>query len=262
MKFLDRGSINRLEKYAPLMRELVVRDLKVKYRRSVLGYLWSLLNPLMMMVIMSVVFSYAFKVDIEYFPLYVISGNVLFTFFNDSTNYAMHSIVQNGSLIKKVYIPKYIFPLSNVLSSFVTAMFSLIAVLIVLIFQRVPIHWQILLVPIPIFFEFVFCVGVGLVIGALSVYFRDINHLYGVLTLAWMYCTPIFYPLEALPERVIAIIKFNPLYNYIQFFRLLVIHSYIPGINTWLACIVSSVVSLIVGIIVFGKLQRNFILYL
>ncbi len=259
---IGKISFSNLKKYVPLMRELVKRDLKVKYRRSVLGYLWSLLNPLMMMMILSYVFSHAFKTDIEYFPLYVISGNVLFTFFNDSTNYAMHSITGNGELIKKVYIPKYIFPLSNVLSSFVTALFSLMAVLVVMIFLRVPFHWQVLLVPIPIFFEFVFCVGVGLILAALSVYFRDINHLYGVLTLAWMYGTPIFYPIESLPERVAVLIKFNPLYNYIQFFRLLIMKGYIPGINTWIACAVSSLVSLIIGIILFKKMQRNFILYL
>jgi ABC-type polysaccharide/polyol phosphate export permease len=131
-----------------------------------------------------------------------------------------------------------------------------------MIFLRVPFHWQILAVPIPIFFEFVFCVGVGLILAALSVYFRDINHLYGVLTLAWMYATPIFYPLEALPERVIGIIKFNPLYHYIQFFRLLIMEGYIPGINTWLACIVSSFASLLIGVLLFRRLQRNFILYL
>lgn len=256
------NSLSKLKKYTPLMRELVKRDLKVKYRRSVLGYFWSLLNPLMMMVIISYVFSHAFRTDMEYFPLYVISGNVLFTFFNDSTNYAMHSITDNGELIKKVYIPKYIFPLSNVFSSFVTALFSLVAVLIVMIFLRVPFHWQILAVPIPIFFEFVFCVGVGLILAALSVYFRDITHLYGVLTLAWMYGTPIFYPIEALPESVVGIIKLNPLYHYIQFFRLLIMQGYIPGINTWLACMASSLVSLLIGILLFKKMQRNFILYL
>ncbi len=256
------NSFSKLKKYVPLMRELVKRDLKVKYRRSVLGYLWSLLNPLMMMLIISYVFSHAFKADIQYFPLYVVSGNVLFTFFNDSTNYAMHSITGNGELIKKVYIPKYIFPLSNVLSSFVTALFSLLAVLIVMIFLRVPFHWQILAVPIPIFFEFVFCVGVGLILAALSVYFRDINHLYGVLTLAWMYATPIFSPVNALPEKVMRIIKLNPLYHYIQFFRLLIMEGYIPDINTWIACMVSSFVSLLIGVILFRKMQRNFILYL
>ncbi len=259
---IGSNSFSNLKKYVPLMGELVKRDLKVKYKRSVLGYFWSLLSPLMMMMILSYVFSHAFKTDMEYFPLYIISGNVLFTFFNDSTNYAMHSITGNGELIKKVYIPKYIFPLSNVLSSFVTALFSLMAVLIVMVFLRVPFHWQILLVPIPIFFEFVFCVGVGLILAALSVYFRDINHLYGVLTLAWMYGTPIFYPIDSVPERVARLIKLNPLYNYINFFRLLTMKGYIPGINTWIACIVSSLISLFIGIILFKKMQRNFILYL
>lgn len=256
------AAIGHLKQYSPLMHELVVRDLKVKYRRSFLGYLWSLLNPLMMMIIMTIVFSTAFKVDMEYFPLYVISGNVLYTFFVDSTNYAMHSITGNGALIKKVYVPKFIFPLSNVLSSFVTLGFSLAAVLVVLVVMKVPFHWQMLLFPIPLFFEFIFCVGMGLILAALSVYFRDVNHLYGVVTLAWMYATPIFYPIEAVPQNVAMFIKLNPLYHYIQFFRLLIMDGYIPDINTWIASVVSSFLALAVGLFIFRKLQRNFILYL
>jgi len=122
-----------LQKYRPLLYELVVRDLKVKYRRSFLGYLWSLLNPLLMMAVMSFVFSYIFRYDIENYPLYLICGQTLWGFFNESTNMAMYSVLQNGSLIKKVYIPKFIFPMSRVFSSFVTMSFSLGAILIVML---------------------------------------------------------------------------------------------------------------------------------
>ena len=120
-------------RYKPLVRELVLRDLKVKYRRSFLGYIWSLLNPLLMMSVMSVVFSYMFRYNIPNYPLYLICGQTLWTFFNESTNMAMYSIIQNASLIKKVYIPKYIFPISRVVSCFVTMSFSLVAILIVMV---------------------------------------------------------------------------------------------------------------------------------
>ena len=123
-KLIEKVPFHYLLNYMPLVQELVKRDLKVKYRRSFLGYLWSLLNPLLMMCVMSYVFSEIFQSTIPNFPLYLICGQTLWNFFNESTNMAMHSVLQNGALIKKVYIPKFIFPLSRVLSSFVTMSFS------------------------------------------------------------------------------------------------------------------------------------------
>ena len=204
--------------YKPLLKELVSRDLKVKYRRSFLGYVWSLLNPLLMMCVMTLVFSYMFRFDIPNFPLYLITGQTLWTFFNESTNMSMYSVLQNGALIKKVYIPKFIFPISRVLSSFVTMSFSLAAIVIVMIVTKAPFYWTILLFPVPLIFLLLFATGIGMVLSALSVYFRDITHLYGVVTLAWMYLTPIFYPVSALPEEIIPIVQGNPMYSYITFF--------------------------------------------
>ena len=262
--FQNSRSIQHLVRYKPLLKELVVRDLKVKYRRSFLGYLWSLLNPLMMMVVMTVVFSFMFRSNIENFPLYLICGNTLWAFFNESTTMAMNSVLGNGALIKKVYIPKFIFPVSRVLSSFVTMSFSLVAILIVMVVTRTSFHLPFLLFPVPMIFLLVFCTGIGMVLSALAVYFRDIMHLYGVITMAWMYATPIFYPLdpEVLPQEIIDLIKLNPMYHYINFFRQIVIYGNVPGINTWFACIASAVVSLLVGLMIFRKLQKNFILYL
>lgn len=265
--FGKRVAMERWERYFPLMYELVVRDLKVKYRRSVLGYFWSLLNPLLMMAVMTLVFSFMFRFEIPNYPLYLICGQTLWTFFNESTNMAMYSVLQNGSLIKKVYIPKFIFPISRVFSSFVTMSFSLVAILIVMLFTRTPIHWTVLLFPVPLFFLLLFCCGIGMVLSALSVYFRDITHLYSVLTLAWMYCTPIFYPLSALPETlggipVMQLIQANPMYLYIDFFRNVVIYGVVPFGWVWLACAVYSLVALTAGLAVFHKLQKNFILYL
>ena len=262
--FQNSRSIQHLVRYKPLLKELVVRDLKVKYRRSFLGYLWSLLNPLMMMVVMTVVFSFMFRSNIENFPLYLICGNTLWAFFNESTTMAMNSVLGNGALIKKVYIPKFIFPVSRVLSSFVTISFSLVAILIVMVVTRTSFHLPFLLFPVPMIFLLVFCTGIGMVLSALAVYFRDIMHLYGVITMAWMYATPIFYPLdpEVLPQQIIDLIKLNPMYHYINFFRQIVIYGNVPGINTWFACIASAVVSLLVGLMIFRKLQKNFILYL
>ena len=260
--FKKSRAVQHFFKYRPLIYELIIRDLKVKYRRSVLGYVWSLLNPLLMMAVMTVIFSYMFRFDIENYPLYLICGQTLWSFFNESTNMAMYSVLQNGQLIKKVYIPKFIFPFSRVLSSFVTMSFSLVAILIVMIATRSPLHWPLLLFPFPLAFLLIFSVGIGMILSALSVYFRDITHLYGVVTLAWMYSTPIFYPLEAVPPQVIQLIKLNPMYHYINCFRELILYGNIPGLNTWIAMIGSAFLMIALGLGIFRKLQRNFILYL
>ena len=254
-------SLQRLNKYKPLINELVIRDLKIKYRRSVLGYIWSLLNPLMMMAIMTLVFSYMFRFDIPNYPLYLICGQTLWSFFNESTTVSMQSILVNGSLIRKVYIPKYIFPISRVLSSFVTMSFSLVAILIVMLVTRVPFTWKLLLLPIPLFFLMLFCMGIGMALSALAVYFRDILHLYNVLVMAWMYLTPIFYPVSALPEKVALLLQFNPMYHYLTFFREVVLYGTIPAGSVWLGTVAFALLSFTVGLLIFRKLQRNFILY-
>lgn len=260
--FILKLPYQHLLNYLPLMQELVKRDLKVKYRRSILGYLWSLLNPLMMMCVMSFVFSTVFRSTIPNFPLYLICGQTLWTFFNESTNMAMFSVLQNGALIKKVYIPKFIFPISRVLSSFVTMSFSLAAILIVMLFTRATVYWTIILFWVPLVFLFFFCCGMGMILSSLAVYFRDITHLYGVMTLVLMYFTPMFYDIAILPGYVQAAIKLNPLYHYITFFRELILYGRIPSLAVWVICIGCSVAVLALGMMIFKKSQRNFILYI
>lgn len=261
-KLLEKSHVQHLLNYIPLMEELVKRDLKVKYRRSFLGYLWSLLNPLLMMCVMSFVFSTIFQSTVPNFPLYLICGQTLWNFFNESTNMAMFSVMQNGTLIKKVYIPKFIFPISRVLSSFVTMSFSLVAILIVMLFTQAPFYWTILLFWVPLLFFFVFCCGIGLILSALATYFRDITHLYGVLTLAWMYVTPIFYDPAILPDNVRGVLNWNPMYHFILFFRSLIVYGQIPEWSVWMVCICASVAILALGLLIFRRLQRNFILYI
>ena len=186
--------IDAFRRFTPLLRELVVRDIKVRYRHSVLGLVWTVLNPLLMMVVITIVFSTLFKQNIPNFPIYYLSGSLLFSFNSESTTTALNSIISNASLIKKVYIPKYLFPFSNILSGLVNLGFSLIAMFIVMIITGAPFHVTLLLIPIPIFYTFLFSTGVGILLSALTVYFRDIAHFYGVFILAWTYFTPIWYP--------------------------------------------------------------------
>ena len=170
-KFLEDFGLVR---YQWLLQELIIRDLKIKYRRSVLGYLWSILNPLMLMGVLTVVFSTMFRFDIPNYPVYLLTGQLLFGFFSESTNMAMTSILGGASLIKKVYLPKYIFPISRVLSSFTTMLFSLIALVIVMFITDAEYHITAIMLPIVLLYLLIFSIGMSLVLSVMVVFFRDI----------------------------------------------------------------------------------------
>ena len=249
-------------KYYDLLIALLLRDIKIKYKRSILGFAWSILNPLLMMIVMSIVFSTIFKTDIKNFPIYLITGQVIFSFFSEATNTAMTSIISNGGLIKKVYIPKYIFALSKVMFSFTNMLFSLVAVVIVAIATKLPITPAILLFPLPLIYVFIFSLGVGLLLASYAVFFRDLLHLYGILLLIWTYLTPIFYPITILPENVKKIIMFNPMFVYIDNFREIILYGKVPSLSSNLLCICYSLIALLVGTLAFRKTKDKFIFYI
>lgn len=163
--------LNVFLKYKNLLRELVARDIKVRYRRSFLGMLWTVLNPLLMMVVITIVFSTLFKQNIEHFPIYYLAGSLVFSFNSETTSNALYAIIGNSSLMKKVYIPKYLFPLSKTVSGLVNLGFSLIAMFIVMIILRVEFRPTLLLLPIPLFYVFLFAAGSGLFLAAVTVFF-------------------------------------------------------------------------------------------
>ena len=245
-------------RFTPLLRELVVRDIKVRYRHSALGLVWTVLNPLLMMVVITIVFSTLFKQNIPNFPIYYLSGSLIFAFNSESTTTALNSIISNASLIKKVYIPKYLFPLSNVLSGLVNLGFSLIAMFIVMLITDAPFHATLLLLPIPIFYTFLFSVGLGILLSAVTVFFRDIAHFYSVFILAWTYFTPIFYPVEILPD---AVMKLNPMYHLVTYMRSIVLYGVFPSLKENLLCLCLGLLMLALGLFVFYKKQDKFVLY-
>lgn len=175
------GKFRRFFAFDELLKQLIIRDVKLKYRRSYLGYLWSILNPLMLMMVLVVVFSNLFRFDIPNFPLYMISGQFLFSFMTEATNMSVGSITGNSALIKKTYVPKYIFTVSKVGSSLVNLLFSLGALLLVMIFTDAEFSWNLLFFPVIILEVFIFSLGLGLWLSAITVFFRDIQYLWGVL---------------------------------------------------------------------------------
>lgn len=254
--------LSTFKKYRPLLKELVKRDITVRYRHSFLGMLWTILNPLLMMIVLSVVFSSLFKNSIENYPVYVMIGNVVFNCGSEATNRGLSSIIWNSSLIKKVYIPKYLFPLATVASSLINFGFSFVALLLVMLFTGAPFHLTLITAWIPLLYLIVFSLGLSLALCAINVYFRDIEHLYGVFVTVWMYLSAIFYSIDILPHPISSVVYYNPMYQFITFFRKIVMEGVFPNIGTNLLCGFYAIVSLILGLCVFYKLQDRFILHI
>ncbi|MBR2179230.1 MAG: ABC transporter permease [Selenomonadaceae bacterium] len=251
-----------LYKYRYLIVELVSRDIKKKYRRSILGVLWSLLNPLFIMIITAMIFSHLFRFDIENYPLYLLCGQIIFTFYNESTRFAMLSIIENGILLKKVYVLKYLFPTSRVVSSCVNLLFTLPALFLIIVVTGAKFTFATFTFIIPLFFMLMFCLGVGLILSTLAVYFRDMVHLYNVFLSLLSYATPIFYPESIVPEQYSLILKLNPLYFYMKAFRQSVCEGRIPEADLLMICASIAVVTIFIGWRLFKRYQNNFVLYI
>lgn len=258
-----KGKLERFITFDELLKQLIIRDIKLKYRRSYLGYLWSILNPLMLMVVMVIVFSNLFRFDIPNFPLYLLSGQIIFSFMVEATNMSVSSITGNASLLKKTYVPKYIFTLSKVGSSLVNLLFSLGALVLVMLFTQAEFSWYLLFFPIIILQVFIFSLGLGLWLAAITVFFRDIQYLWGVFVSMWMYLTPLFYPISIIPEEYQTLYKTaNPMYWYIEQFRDVVLYAKFPESSSIFVGSLVSVGVLILGAWYFNKKQDEFILYI
>ena len=252
------------KKYLPLLLNLSAKDVKLKYRRSVLGILWSVLNPLFTMIVLTQVFGLLLKVKVDNFASYYIVGVSIWNFFSEATSLSMMSIISSAPLIKKVYIPKYIFPLEKCIFALINFALSLVAVIIVMIFQGVTPSFAMLLAPVPVLYCFIFCVGFSLILSALTVYFRDIMHLYGVLLTIWMYLTPIIYP-ESLVEGhklVFTVVQCNPLYHFVKYFRDVMMYARVPSLMENLICIAIALGTLLIGSLIFSKAEKKFILHI
>ena len=243
-----------------VLRSLVNKDFKLKYRRSVLGVLWSILNPLLMMVVLTAVFSFIFRFDIENYPLYLILGQILFNLMSGATTSAMGSIIDAAPLLKKIKVNRMIFPLEKVSFELINFLISLVAVAAVMVFFKVTPSPTMLALPLLLAYVIMFSLGIGLLLSALAVFFRDIVHLWGVIITAWTYATPIFYPVTMLDGWMQQVMQFNPMYHFVSYFRDIMMYSTMPSIFENLMCLGGAVGMLAVGIFVFRKLEKKFIL--
>lgn len=246
------------------MQQLVARDFKVKYKRSVLGVIWSLLNPLLTMLVLYFVFSNIFGGRIQgvNYAVYLISGLVMFNYFSESSMLAMSSVVGNFSLINKVYIPKYIFPLSKTLFIGINFLLTLIPMYAIILITGSKVTFMHLLLPYPFLCLFMFTLGVGLFMAAFSVFFRDMFYIYNIILMLWFYLTPIMYDINGVSPGYQFIMKFNPLYHFINFARTIILYNDIPSFKAFLICFAISAVTLLIGAVFFKWKQDRFIYYI
>lgn len=256
------SAIQAIQKYKFLIKQLVSRDFKTKYKRSILGVLWSFLNPLLTMIVQYVVFSTIFKADILNYPVYLLIGIVCFNFFSEACGMALTSILGNASLITKVYMPKYIYPLTRVLSSVINLGISLIPLLLVALVTGVHFEKSAILAIYFLICLMIFSLGLGMLLSASMVFFRDTQFLWNVISMIWMYATPIFYPETILPDTFRVILDINPLYHFLKNIRLCILNGISPEPIVYVQCFIMSAVMLFIGAITFRKTQNKFILYL
>lgn len=259
------------KKYQFLMTQLIARDFKVKYKRSVLGVLWSILQPVLMMAVMAIVFSQMFKFTVEgtNYLVYLMTGLIMFNYFSEASTNAMTSVVYNFTLINKVYIPKYIFPISKCLFVGINFLFTLIPWFAIILLSFVglgqypaSINWFYLLLPYIFLCLFMFTLGIGMIIACVSVFLRDMFYIYSIIITIWNYLTPVFYSIEILPVTLQKIFALNPLYIFINGAREIVLFGNVPTIFSLLIMGIIGIVTLIIGLFIFKKHQDKFIYYI
>lgn len=259
-------SLKRLSKFfkevynnTSIIKILVWQQLVLRYRRTFLGYLWSLINPLLMMSVMSLVFSTIFKADLKTFTIFLFTGMIPWTFFSSVVSQSSGSFINNESLIKKIYLPKIIFPLSLCISLLIDSFLSFLSLFVILLVLGVSLSWALLFIPIAYFLLFFFSFGIGLVMSVITVYFRDLQHIIVIAMQGLFFLSPIFYKREVLSGKVAVLININPVTTFIEMFRAPLYLSTLPALSVVIKAIVFSSFAMILGLIVFFRQEKKIV---
>ena len=252
----------KLNKHAFLFRQLVHRDFTKKYKRTILGMAWSVLSPLLSLLVMNLIFGRLLGSSIEHYVIYLFSGQLVFSFFSDSTNEGMTSLLNNADIFSKVNVPKYMFLFSKNVSSLINFGITLLVYFCFVIFNGVPITWKYLLLVYPISCLVVFNLGIGLILSALYVFFRDIQYLYSIFTLLLMYMSAIFYSIDSFPQIGKNLFLLNPVYVYIRYFRKIVLDGDIPGVWFHLIAAGYALIAFTIGYMIYKKKNHDFLYYI
>lgn len=251
-------SINKFKNFPNLVLTIAVKNIKMKYKNSALGFVWSLLHPLAYLLIFILVFSNAFA-GVERYSLFALIGLVFWTFFNSSINQMLQAIIGNSSVLKTIAIPKLLFPFSALIAELITFLLSLIPFFGLMFFFGLQLSVELLwLVPAVIIFAF-FTFGVGLLLCTLNVFFRDIGLLWNTLSPAIFYFTPIAYSSSLIPEKYLTILQFNPLLHYINLMREILYNNATPSLHLWAVTTGIAVGCTVIGLLVYNRLKNNFV---
>jgi ABC-type polysaccharide/polyol phosphate export permease len=249
-------------RYRELVRNLVSKQLKIRYKRSVLGLMWALLYPLLMMVVMNIVFSNMFQSSLPNFPVYLLSGIVLWNFFSQTTMDGANTILTNVNIIKKIYVPKGVFSVATVLSGLVHLGLAVIPLLIIALVTGTRLTVSLLFLPVSVMLVSVFILGVSLALATIAVFFNDILYIYQVLLIALMFLTPIFYPASIVPPRYVPVLRLNPMYYFVECFRLPIYEGTIPAPEMVAFAALAALIALLAGWWLFSRNQNAFVYYL
>lgn len=252
--------IGELYNYRQMMYSLVQRDLRGRYKGSVLGFLWTFLNPLLQLGVYTLVFSYILRAGIEDFYLFLFVALVPWLFFATCLQGGASCILAQQDMVKKIYFPREVLPVSFVVSQFINMLLTFIVIFAVLILSGHGINIQaVVYLPIIMIVEFVLALGITMLVSSLTVYFRDLEYILGIVTMAWMYLTPVLYSSDMVPEQLRAFFMLNPMTSIILAYRDILYYKQVPELSTLIQATVLGVVVLIVGVFVFSKLKRNFV---
>ena len=248
--------------YRDLIFQLIRRDIVARYKRSVLGIAWTMLQPLGMMVILSLVFSTLFH-SIKGYPAYILSGLIAWTFFSQTTSAMISQIVWGGSLLKQIYLPRTSFSVSAVGTGLVNLAFSFVPLVFMMLLFGLPLHWSILFIPVSMLLLAAFALGVGLIISTMAIYFPDVSEMYTVLLLAWMYLTPIIYPENIIPEAYrFWLFNLNPMYHLVKVFRMPLFEGTLPDTFTLITAATISILTLLIGWFFYSNKADEFAYHL
>ena len=248
-------------RFRELIWALALKELKIRYKRSVLGFLWALLNPALLMIVLTFVFSHILVIQLNHYAIFLLSVLLPWTFLSQSLSYAAESIVGNGDLIKKIAIAKLIFPVAAVVSNLINLLLSLIPLAVVVLIMGHPFYWTWLYLPVPLLALTIFTLGGTFFFATANVYYRDVAHILQILLQAWFYATPILYEITLFPAKYRWVFKLNPVLYVLNGFRLSVYYGRLPQLQSIVASFVCGFLSLAIGFAIFRKHQDHFVFY-
>ena len=251
----------KLKKNQFMLEELIKRDFKQKYKRTVLGMFWSVLNPLLTLLVMRLVFTNFFGRGVQFYTTYIFAGNLMFSYFKEQTSGGMSSLMSNANIFTKINVPKYLFLLSKSASAFINFLLTLTVFFLFVIIDGVPFHWTVFAIIYPILMLTIFNLGVGMILSALFVFFRDIGYIYEIFTLLLMYVSAIFYQVDNFPAWVQRVFLLNPVYVAIKYVRVIVLDGNLPSLLFHFLLILYAAIALGLGALIYKKFNHKFLYY-